>query len=346
VRDDPAVTVDSTPTAPESQRITRRPQFRVGAVVAVALLIAFVVWLLVRGSGSSTPARAPARAGAVPVTPAVLAALARSTSAPIYWVGPRSDSTYELTKTADDRVFIRYLPPGVPVGTVQAYLTVGTYPVAHAFSVTGTLARRHGAVRVPIPGGGVGFYESSSPTNIYLAFPNESYQVELYDPSAAQARSLAVSGLVAPVSTSGAVSSTVATATTQAQLQSLSASLGHPIYWAGHRAGTTFELTRAPGGHVFVRYLPAGAAVGTDHPYLTIGTYPVKDAFALTKKLSTDSSSVRVPVAKGGVAFYNRLRPTNVYVAYPGTDIQVEVYDPAPGAALQLVSSQRIVPVG
>jgi hypothetical protein len=35
-----------------------------------------------------------------------------------------------------------------------------------------------------------------------------------------------------------------------------------------------------------------------------------------------------------------------VYVAYPGTGIQVEVYDPAPGAALRLVSSQRIVPVG
>jgi hypothetical protein len=346
VRDDSQVTVDSTSPAPESQRITRRPQVRVGAVVAVALLIAFVVWLFVRGSGSSTPARAPVRAGAVPVTPAVLGALARSTSAPIYWVGPRSDSTYELTKTADDRVFIRYLPPGVPVGTVQAYLTVGTYPVARAFSVTGTLARRHGAVRVPIPGGGVGFYESSSPTNVYVAFPNVNYQIELYDPSPGRARSLAVSGQVAPVSTSAGASSAVATATSQAHLRSLSASLGHPIYWAGNRLGTTFELTRAPGGHVFVRYLPTGAAVGSDHPYLTIGTYPVKDAFTLTKTLSTDSGSVQVPVAKGGVAFYSRVRPTNVYVAYPGTGIQVEVYDPAPGAALRLVSSQRIVPVG
>lgn len=346
MRDDPGVTVDSTSSAAESQRITQRPQFRVGAIVAVALLIAFVVWLLVRGSGSSTPAQAPLRAGAVPVTPAVLAALARSTSAPIYWVGPRSDSTYELTKTADDRVFIRYLPQGVPVGTVQPYLTVGTYPIAHAFSVTTTLARRDGAVRVPIPGGGVAFYESSSPTNIYLAFPNESYQVELYDPSPALARSLAVSGQVAPVSAAGAASSTVATATTRAQLQSLSASLGRPIYWAGNRVGTTFELTRAPGGHVFVRYLPTGAAVGTDRPYLTIGTYPVNDAFGLTKALSRDPSSVRVPVGKGGVAFYSRSRPTNVYVAYPGTGIQVEVYDPAPGAALRLVSSQRIAPVG
>jgi hypothetical protein len=243
-------------------------------------------------------------------------------------------------------VFIRYLPPGVPVGTVQAYLTVGTYRVARAFSVTATLARQSGAVHVPIPGGGVGFYESSSPTNIYLAFPNESYQVELYDPSAARARSLAVSGQVAPVSTSGAPSSTVATAATRVQLQALSVSLGHPVYWAGHRDGTTVELTRAPGGHVFVRYLPPGAAIGTDNPYLTIGTYPVRSAFALTKTLSTDLSSVRVPVGSGGVAFYSRARPTNVYVAYPGTGIQVEVYDPAPSVARRLVSSQRIVPVG
>ncbi len=58
------------------------------------------------------------------------------------------------------------------------------------------------------------------------------------------------------------------------------------------------------------------------------------------------SSSVRVAVGNGGVAFYARARPTNVYLAYPGRNIQVEVYDPAAGAARRLVAANHIVPVG
>ena len=340
------VTAESTSRAQERGRLTRRPQFRIGAVVAVALLAAFVVWLLVRGNGSSPPKTAPLRAGAVPVSPAVLGALARSSRSPLYWAGRRPSVTYELTRTADGRVFIRYLPHGVAVGAVQPYLTVGTYPVANAFAITNTLARRSGAVRVSVPGGGVGFYDASSPTNVYVAFPNTNVQVEVYDPVAADARRLVASGQIAPVSTAGGSSGTAASVASVHQLTTLSATLGHPIYWAGARATVTYELTREPGGHVFVRYLPSGADIGTDHPYLTVGTYPVKGAFALTKELSGASTSVSVDPGSGGVAFYSRTRPTNVYVAYPGTDIQIEVYDPVAGVARRLVAAKRIVPVG
>jgi len=319
----------------------------VGAVVAVALLIALVVWLLVQATESSAPATSTeARAGAVPVSPAVLGALARSSSAPIYWAGARPGYTYELTRTADGRTFIRYLPHGVPVGTVLPYLTVGTYPVAGAYGITNTLAHRAGAVRIAVPGGGVGFYDASSPKNVYLAFPGSAEQIEVYDPAPGEAYRLVLSGGIAPVSTTAGSTATVASAASVHQLRALSAQLGHPIYWAGPRSRITYELTRASGGHVFVRYLPPGAQVGTDKPYLTVGTYPVRGAFALTKKLSTSSTSVRVAVGHGGVAFFTRTRPTNVYVAYPGTGIQIEVYDPTAGAAKRLVRSNRIVPVG
>jgi hypothetical protein len=340
------VTAESTSSAREPGQLSRRPQFRVGVVVAVALLIAFGVWVYVRGNHSSSHAPAAVRAGAVPVTPAVLSALAASSSSPLYWAGPRSGFTYELTKTADGRVFIRYLPHGVPVGAVEPYLTVGTYPIANAFAVTSTLAHESGAVQVAVPGGGVGFYDTSSQTNVYLAFPNTNYQIEVYDPAADEARRLVVSGRIAPVSSTGGSSSTVATAASVSQLRALSVALGHPIYWAGPRSGVTYELTRAPGGHVFVRYLPSGAEIGNDRPYLTIGTYPVNNAFALTKALSNEASSVRVAVGNGGVAFYARARPTNVYLSYPGSNIQVEVFDPTAGAARRLVAAQRIASVG
>ena len=197
-----------------------------------------------------------------------------------------------------------------------------------------------------VPGGGVGFYDTSHPTNVYLAFPRTSSQIEVYDPAAGEARRLVASGEIARVTSAGGSTSTVATAATVHELRALSVARRHPIYWAGPRPAATYELTRAPGGHLFVRYLPSGAKVGTDHPYLTIGTYPINDAFALTKTLSKDATSVTVPVGDGGVAFYTRTRPTNIYVAYPGSNLQVEVYDPAAGAARRLVAANRIVPVG
>ena len=47
-----------------------------------------------------------------------------------------------------------------------------------------------------------------------------------------------------------------------AKLKALSTSLNQPIYWAGAKAGTTYELTQSTSG-IFVRYLPKGAKVGS-----------------------------------------------------------------------------------
>ena len=48
----------------------------------------------------------------------------------------------------------------------------------------------------------------------------------------------------------------------------------------------------------------------------------------------------------GGVAVFPEAPGTkNVYVAYPGVDYQVEVFDPVPGAARRLVEAGRIAPV-
>lgn len=37
------------------------------------------------------------------------------------------------------------------------------------------------------------------PKSVYLAYPNQDYQVEVYDGSAGAARRLALNGLIAPV---------------------------------------------------------------------------------------------------------------------------------------------------
>jgi hypothetical protein len=182
----------------------RRPGVRIGAVVAVAVAVAFVVWLLVRNgdsnnasSGQSQPVEA---ISPVAASPDRLRDLSAEVGRPIYWVGPRADDTYELTRTSQDRIYIRYLPSGVPVGTKDAsYTIVGTYPVAHAYGVLEALAKKSGEISFTAPHGGIAVYGTSRPTNVYLAYPGSDVQIEVYDPSAERARELISSGQVSPV---------------------------------------------------------------------------------------------------------------------------------------------------
>jgi hypothetical protein len=337
--------METTTTGPRESQPPRRarrlaaPRLRVGAILAVAAAIGLVVGLVVRGNGDSKPK--PQHSTVAALSQQGLTTLARSLGAPIYWIGPTPGYRYELTQTSDGRIYVRYLPPGVKSGTKAALVTIGTYAVQSAFAVTRSAARKSDSVRVPIRGDGVAFYARSSPNNVYLAYPGSNYQIEVYDPSAGRARQLAVSGQVAPVAGGGPGA---AKAVTFGQLRDAARVLVHPLYWAGPRRGLTYELTQTSDGRVYVRYLPRGDGAGTVKPFLTIGTYPLRNAFAVFRRLADVKTAVRVPLA-GGIAFYSRSRPTNVYVAFRGIDYQIEVYDPSAAKARQLVKSGQLVPV-
>ena len=133
---------------------------------------------------------------------------------------------------------------------------------------------------------------------------------------------------------------------TQSGLKTLTKELKRSIYWAGPQPDTTYELTQLPHGIIYVRYLPPGTAVGAPIQVRTVGTYAVPGAFADAKRRAGQSGNVPVPAKDGGVAFSRTDAPTSVYVAFPGSDYQIEVSDPSPERARQLVTSGKIVPVG
>jgi hypothetical protein len=323
----------------------RGPRLRAGAVIAIALLAGFIVWLVLRDDGSSsTSVSTPVapRADAVPVSRSGLQTLARAVGRPIYWAGPMRGFTYELTKTSDDRVYIRYLPAGVAVGTSKPYLTIGTYPVQNAFAATTATSRQSDSVRMNIAEGGIAFYTEDSPANVYFAYPGSDYQIEVYDPSPERAQELVASGKVRPVP--GAASSGASRAS-PAELKALATSLGHPLYWIGEEPGMKYEVRRASGGSMYLRYLPRGVRIGVEEPHLTIGTYPMPNAFSVTERLSRKPSAVPIEIGSDGIAFYSESRPTNVYVAYQGVDVQIEVYDPSANRAHDLVASKLLLPV-
>jgi hypothetical protein len=191
----------------------RQAPIRIGAVVALALAVAFVIWLFVRGNDNSSTPKTSSASTAKPSksTPApretvkaasvqTLHALAKAAGHPIYWAGPQTKVKYELTQVTDGRIYIRYLPKNVKIGDRRAaYLIVATYPVPNAYKAVRTAAKESGAVTFHTKRGGLAVYNQSAATNVYLAYPGSKYQVEVFDPNPSQARQLVRSGTVRPI---------------------------------------------------------------------------------------------------------------------------------------------------
>jgi hypothetical protein len=116
-----------------------------------------------------------------------------------------------------------------------------------------------------------------------------------------------------------------------------------PVYWAGPQAGATYELTETSDGSVYVRYLTDGAEVGDPSPdFLTVATYPLENGYARVQAAAEEEGAETEELPNGGLALVHDDRPSSVYVAYEGEPYQVEVYDPSPDRALELVTSGAV----
>jgi hypothetical protein len=174
----------------------RAPQVRLGALIALGLATFLIGWLMLGGKDKPS---APAQSSVSDVSEAQLREFAASAPNPVYWAGPRTGQTYELFRTSDGRVYVRYLPAGVKVGDPRPqFLTVGTYPVAKAFAAVKRIGRAPGATTRQLPGGGIAVFSSATPS-VYFAYPGAKYQVEFFTPSPSSARSLVLGGQVVPI---------------------------------------------------------------------------------------------------------------------------------------------------
>jgi hypothetical protein len=180
---------------------------RVGAVIAVAAVAALLVWYFaIRDTSSDNGGGGGSSAqnivGPVAANETDLSNLAKKDNQPIYWAGNQpGTSDLELTKTADGNVYVRYLTGKATIGTPKpSYLTVGTYPFGNSVHAIDVIAKEPGAKTFNVAGGGTAVQNSSAPTSVYVAYPDEkSFEIEVYDPDPAKALDLVKSGAIQPV---------------------------------------------------------------------------------------------------------------------------------------------------
>jgi hypothetical protein len=326
---------EQTRAQTESRAPARTIPFRTAALIAIAVAAGLILWLAFRETGSGN---------AKAVSAADLQKLAISVAHPVFWLGQVDGDTNELTRRSNGSIIIRYLPPGVGIGAQGQYWSVATYPFPGAFGGIQRALRAGGATSIKLAHGGLAEYLNTNPNNVHAAYPRYPYQVEVFAPGG-QAVALVQAGrLTSFGGPKGGSTTPKPKAASPADLKSLAGSLGHPIYWAGPKKGYTYELNRKPDGSLFIRYLPPGVRVGASQSYLSVATYPFQGAFAGIQRVAKQKGQRTIKLAGGGLAVFNPKIPTDIHLAYPGSNYQVEVFDPA-GNTRQIVASGLITSI-
>ena len=134
-------------------------------------------------------------------------------------------------------------------------------------------------------------------------------------------------------------STTGKVALTESELIDAVKKLGVDVYWAGPVKDAKYTLAVPADGQAYVRYLPNGQGIDDTKPnYVVIATYTTTDAFTSTQAAGNTSNGVTFINPDGAAVYYSKDTPTNVYVAYPNLNYQIEVFDPIAATALDIAS--------
>jgi hypothetical protein len=119
-----------------------------------------------------------------------------------------------------------------------------------------------------------------------------------------------------------------------------------PIYWAGEQEGSELELSRPDKSRTYVRYLTGGAEAGDERAdFLTVSTYLQPNAVSSLRRQAQRSGGTIGHAPGNATLYFDRKSPRSVYLAYPGSPVEVEVFDPNFKRALRLVEAGQIVAV-
>ncbi len=128
-----------------------------------------------------------------------------------------------------------------------------------------------------------------------------------------------------------------------AQLSEFAGAAEIPVYWLGERVGARYELTETAAGRIYVRYLRGDAVAGDPRSsFVTVATYPSEDGAAKLRRAARSGDGARLSRAADGATLLAAPASPSAYLAYPGGDVQVELYSSVPGQALRLASAGAV----
>ena len=189
----------SAVTAPDAPEVKKSAVSKtVLLMIVVALISSGLTYTLTNSSSStSSPAASTSNfteviAGKVALTEDELIDAVKQLGADVYWAGPVKGAKYTLAVPADGQAYVRYLPDGQGIeDTNPNYVVIATYTTTDAFTATQAAGNTSNGVSFISPAGAAVYYSKDTPTNVYVAYPNLNYQIEVFNPIAATALEIA-----------------------------------------------------------------------------------------------------------------------------------------------------------
>lgn len=167
-------------------------------MILTALISSGITFVITNGTvagtstESSTEIFSDITAGKVALTEPELVDAVNKLNIDIYWAGPVKDAKYTLAVPVDGQAYVRYLPKGQGLGdTKPNYLVIATYATANAFDSTQAAGNQSDGITYINTEGAAIYYDKKVTTNVYVAYPDTNYQIEIFHPVAAKALEIA-----------------------------------------------------------------------------------------------------------------------------------------------------------
>ena len=111
----------------------------------------------------------------------------------VYWAGPMRGAKYTINAQNTGAIYVRYLPNGKDISdNSPRFRVVATYKEKNGYDATLAAGNQPNGVSLARSDDkGVIYYSKQSPTNVYVAFKSQPFQIEIFDPESETALSIA-----------------------------------------------------------------------------------------------------------------------------------------------------------
>ena len=156
----------------------------VSAIVTVAITLGLSS--LFAPNQLDTTTLAARISGGVALSEDELRDVVRELGETVYWAGPVRGAKYTINAQNTGAIYVRYLPGGKDISdNSPRFRVIATYKEENAFDATVAAGNQANGVSLNrADETGVIYYNKNSPTNVYVAFKTQPYQIEIFDPEA------------------------------------------------------------------------------------------------------------------------------------------------------------------